>query len=127
MRMKYEINSRQAYHETMVAIYKIMDKGEANLSATELKKLAAMSVAAEKYEDEVLKLQSKKEPETIAELVELRMFENKMTQAKLAEKIGVGQSKLSEILAGKRKPDIPFLKGVYRVLKIDASFLLEHA
>lgn len=125
--MRYEINSRQAYHETMVAIYKLMDKGEANLSATELKKLAAMSVAAEKYEDEVLKLQPKKEPETIAELVELRMFENKMTQAKLAEKIGVGQSKLSEILAGKRKPDIPFLKGVYKVLKIDASFLLEHA
>ncbi len=125
--MKYEINSMQAYHETMVAIYKFMDKGDANLSATELKKLAAMSVAAEKYEDEVLKLQPKKEPETIAELVELRMFENKMTQAKLAEKIGVGQSKVSEILAGKRKPDIPFLKGVYKVLKIDASFLLEHA
>lgn len=125
--MKYEINSRQAYHETMVAIYKLMDKGEANLSATELKKLAAMSVAAEKYENEVLKLQPKKEPETVGELVELRMFENKLTQAKLAEKIGVGQSKVSEILAGKRKPDIPFLKGVYKVLKIDASFLLEHA
>lgn len=125
--MKYEIISKQTYHETMVAIYKLMNKGEANLSATELKKLAAMSVAAEKYEDEVLKLQPKKEPETIVEIVELKMFESKMTQAKLAAKIGVGQSKVSEILAGKRKPDIPFLKGVYRVLKIDANFLLEHA
>lgn len=125
--MKHEIKSKKAYHETMVAIYKLMDKGEANLSAAELKKLAAMSVAAEKYEDEVLGLQPKKDPETIVEVVELKMFENKMTQAKLAEKIGLGQSKVSEILAGKRKPDIPFLKGIYKVLKIDAGFLLEHA
>jgi len=36
------------------------------------------------------------------------------------------QSKVSEILSGKRKPDIPFLKGVHKVLKIDANFLLEH-
>ncbi|MFT3950253.1 MAG: hypothetical protein QM763_25025 [Agriterribacter sp.] len=58
--MKYEINSRKGYHETMIAIYKLMDKGEANLSVSELKKLAEMSVAAEKYEDEVLGLQPKK-------------------------------------------------------------------
>lgn len=125
--MKYEINSKQAYHETMVTIYELMNKGEANLSIADLKKLAAMSAAAEKYEDEVLGFQSKQVPETIVKAVELKMFENKMTQAKLASEIGIGQSKVSEILAGKRKPDIPFLKGVYKVLKIDANFLLEHA
>ncbi|MBN8785960.1 MAG: helix-turn-helix domain-containing protein [Terrimonas sp.] len=124
--MKYEINSRKGYHETMIAIYKLMDKGEANLSVSELKKLAEMSVAAEKYEDEVLGLQPKKIPESIVEIVELKMFENKMTQAKLASAIGIGQSKISDILAGKRKPDIPFLKGVYKALKIDGNFLLEH-
>ena len=59
--MKHEINSSQGYHETMAAIYKLMDKGEANLSATELKKLIAMSVAAEKYEDEELNLQGAKD------------------------------------------------------------------
>ena len=125
--MKHEINSRQAYHETMVTIYKLMNKGEENLSVTELKKLAAMSVAAEKYEDEVLDLKPAKKPKSIVEIVELKMFENKMTQANLAKKIGVAQSKLSEILSGKRKPDIPFLKGVSKVLKIDATFLLDHA
>lgn len=127
MSTKYEINSKKAYHETMLAIYKLMDKGESNLPAAELKKLAAMSIAAEKYEDEVLGLQPKKPPETIVEVIELKMFENKMTQAKLAKEIGIGQSKVSEILAGKRKPDVSFLKGVYKILKIDANFLLEHA
>ena len=50
-----------------------------------------------------------------------------MTQAKLAEELGLGQSKVSEILSGKRKPDVSFLKGIHTVLKIDADFLLEHA
>jgi hypothetical protein len=58
--MKYEINSRKGYHETMLAIYKLMDKGESSLTATELKKLAAMSAAAEKYEDEILGLKPQK-------------------------------------------------------------------
>jgi len=125
--MKYEIDSKPAYHETMLAIYKLMDKGEANLSASDLKKLAAMSVAAEKYEDEVLGLQPKKLPASIIEVVALKLFEKKMTQAKLAKEIGVGQSKVSEIMAGKRKPDISFLKGIYKVLQVDANFILEHA
>jgi antitoxin component HigA of HigAB toxin-antitoxin module len=125
--MKYEINSRKGYHETMLAIYKLMDKGESSLTATELKKLAAMSAAAEKYEDEVLGLKPQKEPETILEVIELKMFENRLTQVKLAAEIGVGQSKVSEILSGKRKPDVSFLKGVHKVLNIDAKFLLEHA
>ena len=125
--MLYEINSKKVYHETMLAIYKLMDKGESNLSAAELKALAAMSIAAEKYEDEVLGLKPKKEPETILEVIELKMFENKMTQTKLASKIGIGQSKVSEILSGKRTPDLSFLKGVHKVLNIDAKFLLEQA
>src|ERR1700686_1382849 len=125
--MKFEIKSKKAYHRTMVDIYNLMDKGEANLSNGELKKLADMTIAAEIYEDEILGLRSKKEPQTITEIVELKMFENKMTQSKLAGKLGLGKSKVSEILAGKRKPDVPFLKGIYKVLKIDADFLLEHA
>ena len=125
--MKYEIKTRQAYHETMVAIYNLMNKGEANLSADELIQLSKMSLAVEKYEDDVLGLQPKKEPETISELVQLKLFEHKMTQAKLAEELGIGKSKMSEILSGKRKPDVDFLKGVYKLLKINAEFLLEHA
>jgi antitoxin component HigA of HigAB toxin-antitoxin module len=125
--MKHEILSRKAYHETMLTIYKLMDKGEPNLSAAELKKLAVMSAAAEKYEDEVLGLKPKKKPETILEAIELKMFENKLTQTKLAAEIGIGQSKVSEILSGKRRPDLPFLRGVHKILKIDAEFLLKHA
>jgi HTH-type transcriptional regulator/antitoxin HigA len=124
--MHFEIKSKKEYHQAMVDIYNMMNKGESKLNKTELKKLAAMSVAAEKYEDEVLGLKPKV-PQTIIEAIELRLFENKMNQAGLATAIGLGKSKVSEILSGKRNPDVKFLKGVYKVLKIDADFLLEHA
>jgi HTH-type transcriptional regulator / antitoxin HigA len=70
--MKYEIKSKKAYHELMVEIYNLMNRGEAKLNASELKKLAAMSAAAEQYEDKVLGLQIRKEPQTIVEIVELK-------------------------------------------------------
>jgi len=125
--MKHAITSKRAYHETMVAAYDLMNKGEANLTAKELKKLAAMAKAAEDYEDNVLGFKPIKEPHTITELLEQKMYENKMTQAKLADTLGLGKSKLSEILSGKRKPDVPFLKAVYKKLKVDPAFLLDHA
>ena len=111
----------------MVAVYDLMNKGEANLTAKELKTLAAMAKAAEEYEDNVLGLKPAKEPQTLIELLEREMYERKMTQAKLADTLGLGKSKLSEILSGKRKPDVPFLKAVYKKLMVDPAFLLEHA
>ena len=125
--MKHDISSKKAYHETMVAIYNLMNKGEANLTAKELKSLEAMARAAEEYEDHVLELKPKKVPKTISEAIAYIMFENEMTQAKLAETLGMGKSKLSEILSGKRKPDVSFLKSVHKKLKVDAAFLLDHA
>jgi transcriptional regulator with XRE-family HTH domain len=50
-----------------------------------------------------------------------------MTQTSLATALGMPKSKVSEILSGKRKPDVPFLKGLHKVLKADPEFLLEHA
>lgn len=123
--MKIEIKSKRAYHEMMVEIYKLMNKGEGKLTKLESTKLSKMSIAVELYEDEILGLKPFKEPETIPELVELKLFERKMTQARLAEEIGLAKSKVSEILNGKRKADISFLKGIHKVLNIDAGRLLE--
>ena len=123
----FQISSKKEYHETMVAIYNLMNKGEENLTKSELDTLSKTSIAAEQYEDNVLGLKPVKEPKTISDIVELKLFENKMTQARLAEEIGLAKSKVSEILNGKRKADIQFLKGIHKLFKIDAELLLEIA
>jgi HTH-type transcriptional regulator/antitoxin HigA len=124
--MEYKINSERHYHETMVSIYDLMNKGESNLNESETQQLISMTTAAEKFEDEVLGLKPVKQPESLPEAIELFMFENKISQAKLADELGIGKPKLSQIMTGKRKPDVSFIKAIYYKLKIDPKFILEH-
>jgi HTH-type transcriptional regulator / antitoxin HigA len=59
------------------------------------------------------------------ELIEQKMYQDKLNLAKLAETLGIGKPKLLEILTGKRKPDVPFIKTLYKNLNIDRAFLLD--
>ncbi len=95
------------------------------LSKDESSMLAKLSKLAENYEDQELKLMPVK-PKTLQEAVEFKRAEQKLTQAKLAKKLGIGAPKLSQILSGKREPDIVFLKAVHKKLDIDAEFILRH-
>jgi transcriptional regulator with XRE-family HTH domain len=65
-------------------------------------------------------------PSTISEMIELKMYEMKLTQKKLADILKIAPDKLSQILNGKRAPDVTFLKAAHQKLGIDASFLLNH-
>ena len=64
-------------------------------------------------------------PVTINTVVQHKIKEMNITQAKLAEMLGLGTAKLSQILSGKRQPDVPFLKAVHTKLGISGDFLLE--
>ena len=54
MKQPLLIESDEAYGETMVLIYDLMNKGESNLTPVELERLENMAKAVEKYEDEIL-------------------------------------------------------------------------
>lgn len=88
--------------------------------------LAELSKLAERYEDNTMHLMPIR-PKTLQEAVEFKMAEKKLTQASLAKKLGIGAPKLSQIMTGKREPDVTFLKALHKKLKIDAEFLLTHA
>jgi len=124
--MEYKIASEKQYHETMILIFDLMNKGGENLNETENEKLLTMTIAAEKFEDEVLGLKPGKRPDSLSEMIELFMYENKISQSKLADELGIGKPKLSQILTGKRKPDVPFLKAIYNKLNLDPKFILDH-
>jgi len=96
------------------------------LNDEEIELLKVMTVAAEKYEDEILQLKPVKQPKSLPEVIELFMFENKLSQSKLADMLGVRKPKLSQILTGKRKPDVSFLKALYRKLNLDPKLILEN-
>ncbi len=124
-----KIRNEAQYNQVMALIEKFIakatDSGGFNfLSATEKDELGALSLLAEQYEDDVLKLMPL--PVTINSVVQHKIKELNITQVKLAEMLGLGTSKLSQILNGKREPDVMFLKAVHSKLGISGDFLLEN-
>ena len=126
MNKEFVITSNKQYHATMAIVFEMMNKGEGSLNKKELEKVRRMAEAANKYENEVLGLRFHFSPNNLPEMVKLVMLEKKLSQVKLAEMLEVGRPKLSQILNGKRKPDVDFLKLAYKILKIDPAFILEH-
>ncbi|WP_291917172.1 transcriptional regulator [Chitinophaga sp.] len=121
--LRPSISSEKEYTTAMQRIHTLMKKGESNLNATELKELHQLSIAAEKFEDARYPIPK---PTTLAGMIELKMFEMKLKQKEMATMLDIGEAKFSQILNGKRDPDVDFLKKIYYKLKIDAEFILQH-
>jgi len=125
-----KIRNEGQYNQVMALIEKFIVKATAgggfnSLSKTEADELGHISLLAQQYEDDILKIMPL--PTSINALVQYKISELNITQAKLAEMLGLGTSKLSQILNGKREPDVAFLKAVHSKLGISGDFLLENA
>ncbi len=121
---KTKIQTETDYKVAMSKIDALMKKGEANLTDKEANDLREMALSAQAYEKNSYTIQA---PKTLEGMIELRMYERKLKQKDLAKLMGLGEAKLSQILSGKREPDVAFLKAAYQKLGIDPSFLLSRA
>ncbi len=120
-----KIVNNKEYKEAVHKVYGLMNKGDENITDADARKIEIMAKAIEDYEDNVLKIMPL--PITVASIVQDKITEMDITQTQLAQMIGIGKSKLSQILSGKRQPDVPFLKAVHTKLGIDGNFILENA
>ena len=118
-----EIKSEAQYRRAMEVILTLMNKGEANLSISQSDQLRKLAVAAQSYEKSMYTIPP---PTTLEGMIELKMYERRLKQKELAKLMGLSEPKLSQILSGKRVPDVAFLKAAHQKLGIDASFLLNH-
>lgn len=111
------------YERFMGEIEDLMDKGESNLTIEESDLVRNMAIAAQAYEQKNYRT---KMPNTLPEMISLRMYEMKLKQNEVAKKLGVSDTKLSLILHGKQKPDIKFIKALHSKLQVPADFILTH-
>lgn len=118
------IHNQETYQEALKLIATLMNKGEAQLTPKEKKKLEAYATAVETYEDSVYPLPK---PTTLIGMIEFKMFERKLKQKELAKLLEIPDTRLSEVLSGKRKINLDFAKRIYHKLDIDAQFILETA
>ena len=63
-------------------------------------------------------------PRTIAGVLEVEMFRLRLRQKEMAEKLGIGASRLSEVLRGKRPAGIDLRRALYTKLHIPAEEVL---
>lgn len=61
---------------------------------------------------------------TLQEVIELRMFERKLSQKSLAELLGTNTARISEYLKGKREITLKIAKALYHKLNIDPEIIL---
>lgn len=61
---------------------------------------------------------------SLPDVIKLRMFEMNLTQAKLAELIGVSAPRVSEFITGKSEPTLKLAREISKKLKIDAAIVL---
>lgn len=125
------IRTEKEYELVMKSIEGLLSKatslgGFHRLSAADAVLLEKLSLLAETHEDKSPGLMPIR-PRTLREAIEIQRTQRKLTQAELAKLLGLRPPKLSQILSGKRKADVAFLKAVYRKLRLDAAFVLEKA
>jgi HTH-type transcriptional regulator / antitoxin HigA len=121
---KIKIETKQDYNAAMKKIDALMKVGEKNMTDAQATKLRTLAVAANAYEKSIYEIPA---PQTLEGLIELKMYERKLKQKDLAKLMGVGESKLSEIMNRKRPVDVAFLKAAHDRLGIDGNLLLQYA
>lgn len=121
---KIKIESKQDYNAAMKRIDALMKIGEKNISDEQANELRTLALAANAYEKSIYEIPA---PQTLEGLIELKMYERRLKQKDLAKLMGIGESKLSEIMNRKRPADVAFLKAAHDRLGIDGNLLLQYA
>lgn len=127
-----EITDRKMYDAAMKYLNEVVDYAtrngyfadpEADNEYTrEFGRVAGMTAD---YESIYMDLRPLKVKNPLIVSIEKEMRKNALNQRQAAELLEVKENTLSQILNGKRKPDVPFLKAVHEVLNVDGNLLLE--
>jgi HTH-type transcriptional regulator / antitoxin HigA len=114
-----ELKAAFAHLDTIIA-----EGFEGNAEKEDL--FLGLAKAIEAYEDNI-PLMPIKAPQTLQEMIELKMYQLKLKQKDLASLLEISPTRLSEVLSGKRKVNLDLAKRLYQRLQIDAEFILKTA
>ncbi|GHB62806.1 helix-turn-helix domain-containing protein [Persicitalea jodogahamensis] len=119
------------YRQLMATIENYLQKATsrgsfASLTSEEAKELAQLAEIAERYEDSI-PLMPIQVPQGIPEMISFKMYERKMNQREMAQLLEIAETRLSEVMRGKRRVSLTLAKQLRAKLGIDADFILENA
>ena len=126
-----EIQDLDDYIEIMNKVEFFIQKATKNggvdtLPLEEFDALNDLSLIANAYEKNV-RNSFLSPPKTISDALKIKMMQLRLKQKDMANLLGIAESRLSEVLSGKRKVNMDLAKKLNRILKIEAEFILQTA
>ncbi len=119
-----EIHNEVEFKEAFAELDKLIAGGFQGNEVLE-NRFSELALAIEYYEDNVLGLTDfTVKPKSIVEMIELKMYQNKWKQKDLANLLEISETRLSEVIKGKRKVNLDLAKRLHLKLNIDAGFIL---
>jgi HTH-type transcriptional regulator / antitoxin HigA len=122
------ISTSAQYEKALKEIESFMNAFSDGENAANDLKIAELAKAIEEYEDHHVIMPMPlviQKPETLPEVIELKMFEQKMKRKDMAKLLGITDTRLSEVMHGKRKINMDLAKRLYTTLGVDPKFILE--
>ena len=120
--MPKKITSKQQYYAAMAEIESYLQKGFSNLTTKEEDHLEELSKAVEAWELKEYPMPMQPSfPDIIIYVMQFKRY----TQTELSEDLSISKSLLSEILNGKKQPNLNIIVNLHKKFGIDANILLE--
>lgn len=116
------IKDKDKYDAIMLRIEELMEQVEEDTPTTDKRilELDLLVELAEEYEDEHYPIGIPSLPD----VMKLRMYEMNLTQEKLAEMLGLSQSRISNFLTGKTEPTLEVARNISKQLNIEPAIIL---
>ncbi len=114
--------TKEQYQFALTRIEELLPLVDDNTPANDRNavELTMMSDVVIEYEKEHYPI----EKPTVAELIDLSLEENNMTQKQLANEVGVSPSRISDYVSGRAEPTLKIARLLCRVLNITPSAML---
>ena len=126
-----DIQNLDNYIETMNKIEFFIQKATQNggvdtLPKEEFETLNELSLMANTYEKN-MRTGYLSQPKSISDALKIKMMQMRLKQKEMAQLLGIAESRLSEVLSGKRKVNMELAKKLNQILKMEAEFILQAA
>lgn len=122
-----KVANQAEYYKAMAAIETFLSKGVSTLTEEENAELLRISLLVKAYEDIHYPMPLLSEPDSLPEMIRLKMFEKKLRQRETAHLLGISETRLSEVLSGKRRVNIDLAKRLHGQLNIRAEYIIQKA
>lgn len=120
--MPKKIINKQQYYAAMAEIESYLQKGFSNLTTKEEDHLEELSKAVEAWELKEYPMPMQPSfPDILIYVMQFKRY----TQTELSEDLSISKSLLSEILNGKKQPNLNIIVSLHKKFGIDANILLE--